>query len=132
MEQPNKPVLLERILEVSRRMSETRELQPLLEYVMTQALDFTRGEHGYLVLIDDDDNLDFRITHGRPFEGKDKESPVSHSIIREAIDTQKPVMVRDAGDSMYQNAVSVLKLRLRSVLCVPLNRPNRTSWCTVS
>jgi signal transduction histidine kinase len=115
-----KSVVLERLLEVSRRMAETRELEPLLEYIMSQALDLTRGEHGYLVLIDETQNLDFRVTYGHPYEGNNDESPVSHSIIREAIDTQQPVMIRDAGESAYGKAHSVLRLRLRSVLCVPL------------
>ena len=121
MTSPDKSSLLERLLEVSRQMSETRDLEPLLDYIMTQALEFTKGEHGYLVLLTDDGHLDFRITHGRPFEGNDKQSPVSHSIIRQAIETQKPVLVRDAGqNSQYQTAMSVVRLRLRSVLCVPL------------
>lgn len=116
----NKSVILERILEVSRRMAETRELDPLLEYIMSQALELTKGEHGYLVLIDEHKNLDFRVTHGRPYEGNNQESPVSHSIIYEAIETQQPLMIRDAGDSAYNKAQSVVRLRLRSVLCVPL------------
>lgn len=116
----SKSVILERILEVSRRMAETRELEPLLEYIMSQALELTQGEHGYLVLIDDEQHLDFRVTRGRPYEGNNHESPVSHSIIREAIDTQQALMIRDAGDSAYGKAHSVVRLRLRSVLCVPL------------
>lgn len=118
----NQAALLQRILEISRRMAETRELNPLLEYVMEQALAFTDGEHGYLVLVSEDKQLDFRVTYGEPYEGEDNLTPVSHSIIEKVIDDGEPLLVRDAfGDSPYQNMVSVMRLRLRSVLCVPLS-----------
>ncbi len=117
----NESELLQRILEISRQMAETRELEPLLHYVMEQALVFTEGEHGYLVLLNDDNTLDFRVTYGEPDEGEDTEAPVSQSIIEQVIQERKPLLVRDAfGDSRLQHAMSVVRLRLRSVLCVPL------------
>lgn len=113
-------LVLQRILDVSHRMAATRELDPLLNYIMQQALEFTRGEHGYLVLIDDHGQLDFRIVHGRPYEGNSSDSPVSHSIIYRAINRHETIIINDAGDSEFQNQQSVVKLRLRSVLCVPM------------
>lgn len=113
--------ILQRILEISLRMAETRELDPLLEYVMQQALGFTNGEHGYLVLLNDDDSLDFRITHGHPYEGDNQGTPVSRSIIEQVVREGKAALVRDAfGDSRFQTTASVVRMRLRSVLCVPL------------
>lgn len=120
MEQQDQALVLQRILEVSRRMSATRELMPLLQYIMEQALEFTEGEHGYLVLLNENGELDFRIVYGKPYEGKDGGSPVSHSIIYEAINRQETIVLSDAGISEFQMVSSVVKLRLRSVLCVPL------------
>ncbi len=117
----NETELLQRILETSRQMSETRELEPLLAYVMGQALEITAGQHGYLVLIGDDGSLDFHITYGTPYEGADEDAPVSRSIIGKVVSEGRPVVVRDAStDSAYQDLKSVVRLRLRSAICVPL------------
>ena len=114
--------LLEQVLEVSSRMSQNRVLAPLLEYVMQQAVELTGGEHGYLVLITTDGGLDFRVTHGTPDEpDEENNTPVSRSIINRVIESGKPELVHDAfGNSDFQNMLSVVRLRIRSVLCVPL------------
>ncbi len=120
MDQLDQSLILQRILEVSRRMAATRELEPLLHYVMQQALEFTRAEHGYLVLVDEQGRLDFRIVHGAPYEGT-HDTPVSHSIIYEALSRQQTVITNDAGgESAWQDLRSVRDLQLRSVLCIPL------------
>lgn len=120
MSETDQTTILQRILETSRRMSETRELDPLLVYVMDQALALTKGEHGYLVLIVADGTLDFRVTRGTPFEGDQNESPVSHTIIRRVVESREPVLEHDALSDIRSFTESVLRLQLRSVLCVPL------------
>ncbi len=121
MKNTENSLILQRILEVSRRMSATRELAPLLHYIMQQALEFTNAEHGYLVLINEQGDLDFRVIHGKPYEGEDQNSPVSHSIIRETVQRQKTLILKNAGEEdEWQQYKSIIQLRLRSVLCVPL------------
>lgn len=120
MSQADQTTILQRILETSRQMSETRELEPLLIYVMDQALDLTKGEHGYLVLIDEDGILDFRVTRGTPFEGEQSESPVSHTIIGRVVESREPLLEHDAMSGLQSFTTSVYRLQLRSVLCVPL------------
>lgn len=117
--QADQSTILQRILETSRQMSETRELDPLLVYVMDQALELTNGEHGYLVLIQGN-SLDFRVTRGTPYEGDKSESPVSHSIIRRVVESRVPVLEHDAMSGSQNFTTSVYRLQLRSVLCVPL------------
>ena len=43
--------LLEHILDVSRRLVETRTLTPLLEQIIVEALDLVGAERGYIVLV---------------------------------------------------------------------------------
>jgi signal transduction histidine kinase len=113
--------VLEKVLEISRQMAETRELGPLLHYVMEQSINLTRGQHGYLVLLNEDGTLDFHVVYGQPDTGPQNQRVVSRTIIEEVIRTREPVLIKNAlEDNDFSEASSVIHLRLRSVLCVPL------------
>jgi signal transduction histidine kinase len=112
--------ILERILDISRKMAETRHLKPLLEYAMAQAIELVKAERGYLVLLDKDGRLDFRVKLCRDSSGEPEEA-ISTSIFNEVIETRKPLVVTDAlTDPQFSTARSVVALQLRSVMCVPL------------
>lgn len=110
------------LLDVSVRMSETRVLDPLLHYAMNIALELLGAERGYLVLITDDGELDFRVKldqHGN--ELQHPEEQISYSILSKVVDKAEPLVITDAIlDPSLQNADSVHALQLRSVMCAPL------------
>ncbi len=110
------------LLDISRRMAETREVQPLLEYAMKQALDLLNAEQGYLVLVDEENRLDFRVRIAR--DGRqlaDPESQISHSILTRVVRQREPVFLNDAIlDPTFKVSDSVKQLQLRSVMAVPL------------
>src|SRR5262249_25167932 len=108
--------------------AETRVLQPLLDYAVGQALDLVKGERGYIVLVQPDGTLDFRVK--RDNQGHELEHPelqISTSILSKVIRTGKPLVVTDAvSDTDFQSAPSVQDLQLRSVMCVPLTSRGTT------
>lgn len=109
---------LTRLLEIGRELSETRELNPLLESAMHQALSFVGAKNGYIVLLDGD-NLIFRV--GLDHEGHVLDEPseqISRTIFNEVITSGKGKITADAASSV--DAVSVLALNIRSVMCAPL------------
>jgi signal transduction histidine kinase len=110
------------LLEISRRMSETRELNPLLQYTMRQALDVMNGERGYLVLTNDENALDFRVKVDRDgCELEHPEAQISNSILNKVVRTGQPLLINDAIlDPSFKASDSVRSLQLRSVLCAPL------------
>ncbi len=115
-----KAEMLQKLLDVSREMAETRELDPLLNYAMMLAMQLVNAQMGYLILVDEQDRLDFRVrlTH----EGHEIDRPIeqiSHSILAEVVREEKEVMIADAMDD-YSDSDSVLTLQLRSVMAVPL------------
>jgi signal transduction histidine kinase len=120
--------LLQLMLDVSYRMAETRVLQPLLDYAVSQALALVKAERGYIVLAQPDGSLDFRVK--RDFHGNELEHPelqISTSILSKVIQTGKPLVVTDAlSDMDFQSAPSVRDLQLRSVMCVPLTSRGAT------
>jgi diguanylate cyclase (GGDEF)-like protein len=120
--------MLEKLLDISRKMAENRYLDPLLEYAMCVALDLFEAEYGYLVLLREDGSLDFRIQLDR--SGKKLAQPeeqISHTIFEETIQTGKPLVLANAClDPNFKNAESVSELKLQSVMCVPLIARGKT------
>ncbi|HVO41276.1 MAG TPA: ATP-binding protein [Aggregatilineales bacterium] len=114
--------LLERILAVSRHMAETRALNPMLEYAIDEAIYLAGAERGYLVLIDPDNSLVFRVQRGQEGEDlHDGDDQVSRSILTRVIQSGTPLVIHDAlSDPNFNSATSVVRFRIRSVMSVPL------------
>lgn len=120
--------LLEHVLTVSRRMAQTRSLQPLLYDVMDEAIKLVGAERGYIVLLRSDGDLDYRVQ--RDHEGRDLHDAgeeISHSILDRVITEGQPVILRNAvTNTEFGKAASVIALQLRSVMCVPLISRGKT------
>jgi serine/threonine-protein kinase PknK len=120
--------MLEKLLDISRKMAENRLLDPLLEYAMGVALELFNAEQGYLMLLGEDNSLDFRVRQDR--SGKELSKPeeqISHTIFKQVINDGKPLVLANAGiDPNFQSAESVHSLKLQSVLCVPLISRGKT------
>ncbi|MCA9965960.1 MAG: GAF domain-containing protein [Anaerolineales bacterium] len=116
--------LLEYVMSVSRRMAEMRSLEPLLSYTIDEVLKLVGAERGYIVLKTNDGSLDFRAKRDKDGnelpEGADE---ISHSILEEVIRTGNSLVLSNAmSDPRFHQAESVMILRLRSIMCVPLIR----------
>ena len=112
------PEKLKALIDFSRQMVETRELNPLLESAMSMALGFVGAEFGYIVLLDNED-LVFRV--GLDENGNSLQEPqeqISRTIFDEVIQSGKSSIVEDALESFESS--SVMSLKIRSVMCTPL------------
>lgn len=114
--------MLERLLEISRQMAETRALDPLLEFAMCEVLEFVGAEYGYLILLDEKGELDFHVklnNQGDEIDEPDKQ--ISRTIFDQVIQKRESIVIADAiSNEDYQEAKSVLDLKIQSVMCVPL------------
>jgi signal transduction histidine kinase len=121
-------VFLRKLLEISRHMAENRALDPLLNYAMQIALDLLDAERGYLVLLNEDGALDFRVKMDQNGnELKHPEEQISYSILNKVVSNNKPLVITDALlDPSLQNSDSVQALQLRSVMCAPLTAKGHT------
>lgn len=122
----NQNSVLEQILHLSCRMAETRDLQPLLIYAVDVALDLFNAEHGYLILCNSDDSLDFRVK--RKHGGSEITVPeISRQILDCVLSEGQPIAAADAlEDPAFDTSPSVHALHIRSVMCVPLMAHNDT------
>jgi signal transduction histidine kinase len=114
--------LLEHILDVSRRLAETRALTPLLNHVIVEALDLVGAERGYLVLSQPNGSLDFRVA--RHYNGtvvEQADDQISRAVLAQTLTQRAPLILSDAmNDPNFNQSHSVNFLKLRSVMCVPL------------
>lgn len=126
MDNQQKATLLEYMLSVSRQMVQIRSLTPLLTYAIEQALILVKAEQGYIVLLNPDGSYEFLVKRfASGIVKKVEADPVSHSILNEAIQTKKSILVRNAlMDSRFSTSESIMMMRKLSIMCVPLLRKN--------
>ena len=114
--------LLLHVLQVSQRMSSIHAFEPLLIYVVDEAIKLAGAERGYLILLRTDSTLDLHVQ--RDQQGNDTHyglDEISMTVFQQVITTCKPLVLTDAsGDTQFSLAQSVQKLRLRSLMCAPL------------
>ena len=119
--------LLAHLLTLSRRMATMRSLAPLLSFAMNEVIALVGAERGYIVFIQEDGTLDFRVR--RRADGSDVQSDadtISRSILAEVVRTQQSLVVRNALlDPRFAAAHSVLAMQLRSIMCAPLITQDR-------
>ncbi len=120
--------VLERVLHLSRSMAETRTLSPLLDYAMDEAMSLVNAKRGFIVLLNDDGSLDFRVKRGSRRDGTTVgEDQISTSILGHVVESGQPIIINDASaDPKWNKESSVAFLGLRSVMCVPLIARGKT------
>jgi transcriptional regulator with GAF, ATPase, and Fis domain len=121
-----------RLVAFSRKLGEAREVTALLESLMDEVIALTRADKGFLVLIDPaessagDARGTPRVRMARNLKGENLDEAVaglSDSILKRVLETGKPVVVSDALTSTeFNSSLSVVSLKLTSVMCVPLVR----------
>ena len=108
-------------------MAESHSLAPLLSYTIDQVLTLVGAERGFIALKNEDGSLDFKVR--RDNEGNDlpgATDEISYSVLEQVVQTGKAVVLSDAmHDPQFGTARSVMALRLRSIMCVPLITRNR-------
>ncbi len=111
-----------KLLDVVRQMSETRTLGTVLAYATEQALEVVGADYGYLILLNDDGTLDFRVQFSKSGEiDEDPEKQVSQSILTQVLETGESVVSADAQqDKQFFALASVHDLQIRSIMCLPL------------
>ncbi|MEO1166222.1 MAG: GAF domain-containing sensor histidine kinase [Chloroflexota bacterium] len=117
-----KSAILRQLLTIGQRMVQTRDLDALLIYAVDVSLELLNGQYGYLVLLDNDQSLNFHVRRDRTGNHIDNpENQTSTTIIHKVIDTKQSMRTaRAISDPDLEDAESVTALQLLSVLCVPL------------
>ena len=97
------------------------QLPDLLETLMDEVISLTGADKGFLMMLRDD-ALEICTARNINRESiSNSVEQVSDSIISKVMNSRKALIVSDAlNDANFQSSVSVMQLRLCSVMCVPL------------
>ncbi len=113
---------LKRLVDFSELMLRPGDLEHLLSELIDQVVAMTRASKGFLVLADDSGNYQIRVA--RNLERQPVDDPaelLSDNILREVITSRQAQIISDAySDTRFQSSLSVINLKLCSVMCVPL------------
>ncbi|HKE16146.1 MAG TPA: sigma 54-interacting transcriptional regulator [Kofleriaceae bacterium] len=110
-----------KLYEFSARLLEKHDLGDLLHALMDSVIEITSADKGFLILMEAD-QVDVKVARNLKRENiADALSQLSDSIIAKVIETRRPVVISDAmNDDEFSSSQSIIKLKLTSVICVPL------------
>lgn len=115
------------LLEVSAAINRTLVTDEILQIVMKRAIELLKGERGFLMLLDEHNNLQFRTVHNlHQDEIEQEDFELSDTIANQVARTGESIYTSDAQkDERYSSNQSVADLNLRSIMCVPLKIKDR-------
>jgi serine phosphatase RsbU (regulator of sigma subunit) len=111
---------LQAVLEISRTLARTLEMEPLLGKLLDHLLHlFPQADRG-LVLLCEQDRLMLRAVRGRRTDAGES-APYSRTVVRRALEEGVGLLSQDVSeDPKVALSQTLVALNLRSFLCVPL------------
>src|SRR5689334_18123897 len=117
---------LRRLHAFSERLMTVSSVDELLETLLDDVIQLTGAARGVVLLVDVGGGKETapRVRAARNVRSEAIEDPsgaISDSIVRQVIDTKRPIIVSDAlTDTTFGKSESVIALKLSSVMCAPL------------
>ena len=114
-------VRAERLLDIIKRLASEHDLDRLLQRITESAVDLSGAERGFVLLVDQKGELERRTMEVAKSQQPDPHAAFSRSIAEAVLIDGEPIVSVDAArDGRLNEYVSVHKLMLRSVACLPI------------
>jgi PAS domain S-box-containing protein len=113
---------LQALAGIGQVVNSTLELDEVLQIVMDTIVRLTGAERGFLMLRNENGEMETRIARNWEQESINKnEFAISRTIIERVINEGEPVLTTNAReDPRFGGQESIIAFNLRSILCVPL------------
>lgn len=113
-----------RLLELIKRLARERDLPRLLERITDAAVDLSGAERGFVLLVDAQGQLAPHTVRASGGIETDPHVAFSRSIAEAVLIDGEPIVTVNARDDRRLNEyMSVHKLMLKSVACIPISGP---------
>jgi len=110
-----------RLFEFSQKLMASYDLPTLLDQLLDVVVQVTNADKGFIVLMESGEPVVKVARNLRRETISDAVSHLSDSILAKVVETRTALIVSDAlSDAQFKNALSVMNLKLTSVMCVPL------------
>jgi transcriptional regulator with GAF, ATPase, and Fis domain len=118
--------MFQRLFEIAKRLLAESEVDKLLAFAMDQAIEMSGAERGLIILFGEGGETLFEIARNLKKEDIDHpEFEVSRTIINKVKNEGTPICLRNAlDDPMLRKSNSVARLKILSVICLPLRHNN--------
>jgi len=118
---------LKRLQEINKAMNSELELPKLLALIVDSAIEITRAARGFIILFTREGKMEIPVARNFDREAIHKaEFKISRSIAEQVGLTGRPILTANAcEDERFSASMSILKLQLSSILCVPVQSPGR-------
>ncbi len=111
----------QKLIEFSQNVPLRKDINELLEYLLDAVISLTLAERGFIILFREEIPVIFVAKNFEQQHIPNSLNEISDSIIKHVLAEKKPVIVSDAlNDAKFASSHSVMRLKLSSVLCVPL------------
>ncbi len=113
-----------RLLDISLQMNATLNPDTLLDFVMDNVIELSGAERGFLALVDESGELDFKVERGMDQdEIEPAGSQKSSAVLSKVVQTKSPFLLEyPISDSSAIEDEKLSFLNQRSVMCLPLLR----------
>jgi transcriptional regulator with GAF, ATPase, and Fis domain len=110
-----------KLFEFSRKLMENYQLPVLLDTLLDVVIQVTNADKGFIVLVESGEPVVKVARNLRHETISDAVSHLSDSIMARVMKSRMPLIISDAlSDAEFKNSLSVVNLKLTSVLCVPM------------
>jgi transcriptional regulator with GAF, ATPase, and Fis domain len=110
-----------KLFEFSQKLMASYELPVLLDQLLDVMIQVSNADKGFLVLMESGEPVVKVARNLRRETISDAVSQLSDSILARVVKSRKPLIISDAlTDAEFKNSLSVVNLKLTSVMCVPL------------
>jgi Nif-specific regulatory protein len=109
------------LLKISRMVASTRNVEDLQRQLLESVLEAVPAERGAVILVEDDlEELESVFAIDR-VNGPAQPVRVSRTVARRVLNEGVSLLLEDVvGDEVYGSAESLIAVRVRSLLCIPL------------
>ncbi|WP_376793929.1 adenylate/guanylate cyclase domain-containing protein [Thermogemmatispora sp.] len=115
---------LETLYEIARTLNSTLEFEEVLRLVMDQVISFVGAERGFLALLNEQGELEFKIARTKDARSLERDAfnlGISQSTVNRVVQTRQPILTSDAQeDRDLKEQRSIIENRIRSIMCAPL------------
>ena len=110
-----------RLFEFSQKLMNNYDLSALLDALLDVVIQVSNADKGFIVLLESGEPVVKVARNLRRETISDAVRHLSDSIIKKVVETRQPLIISDAlNDTSFKNSLSVMNLRLTSVMCVPM------------
>jgi Nif-specific regulatory protein len=119
--------IIQTLLNISASITSTLNLQELLRKIVDAVIEITDCDRGFLMLCDDEGELDFTIARSRDQrELSEDDFRISLSVIEKVAASGEPLFLSNVKESdNFKDKRSIIDLNINTAICIPLKYDDR-------